>query len=131
MCKIDEIKEVEIKSAFLSVRNGIVWLRIKPNFDIDVEFAKEGLDKRIELQNGKPALCVVDSRDMLNMTAEARKFIAEYEKEHNLNIALAILSESLATNIIANFFIKFNKPYAPTKLFKDEESALAWLETYR
>ncbi|MBL4593591.1 MAG: hypothetical protein JKX68_07230, partial [Flavobacteriales bacterium] len=50
----------------------------------------------------------------------------------DMSIAMAILAgTSLPATIIGNFFIKFNKPAVPTKLFKSEEKALAWLETHR
>ena len=122
---------IEIESGTLYVQDEIMCLRIKKDVEIDVHHAKEGLEIRVELQQGKPMLALVDSRDMLNMTRDARAFIADFEKKHNLNIALAILSDSLATNIVANFFIKFNKPVAPTKIFKTEKQALEWLEQYR
>jgi len=44
---------------------------------------------------------------------------------------MAILAgDSLASSIIGNFYIKFNNPSIPTKLFKTEDEALDWLKKY-
>jgi len=41
--------------------------------------------------------------------------------------AKAIIVNSMANRIVGNFIIKFHKPIAKTRLFSDEETALAWL----
>lgn len=121
------INTIEIKTGYLYIEDDIFCLRIKPDIELTEELVKEGMEIRLKLQKGNPMLALVDSTDMLNMTNDARKFIADFEREHNLNIALAIIANSLLTNMIANFFIKFNKPHAPTKLFKQwKKPKLGW-----
>lgn len=44
--------------------------------------------------------------------------------------AMAIVVNSLANVIIVNFFIKFNKPSAPTKFFNSKEKAIEWLKNF-
>ena len=62
---------------------------------------------------------------------EARKYGAKKEVV-DLSIALTILAgTSLPATIIGNFFIKFNRPSIPTKMFKKEENALKWLNSFR
>lgn len=122
---------IEITGGYLTIKDDVFHLKVEPDIEITKELAKEGLDVRIKIQKGKPMLSLVNATEMLNMGNETRSFIAAYEKEHNLNIALAIISTSLVTNMVANFFIKFNKPHAPTKIFRTEEEALTWLDTFR
>lgn len=52
------------------------------------------------------------------------------KKVTDLNIAMALITSSLTSKILANFFIKFNKPSSPTKMFKTREDALVWLNTF-
>ena len=42
-------------------------------------------------------------------------------------IAQAVLVNSLATRIAGNFYIRFNKPTKPTKIFTNAEDAKSWL----
>jgi hypothetical protein len=61
-----------------------------------------------------------------NMSAEARKVSATPEINRN-SFAKAIVIRTTHQRIIVNFFIKFNRPPAPTAVFNNEEDALKWL----
>lgn len=39
----------------------------------------------------------------------------------------ALVVKTLAHKLLANFYIKYNKPEHPTRVFSDEETALSWL----
>ncbi|NQX98298.1 MAG: STAS/SEC14 domain-containing protein, partial [Flavobacteriales bacterium] len=61
---------------------------------------------------------------------ESREYGAKKEVS-GLSSAMAILAgKSLAAILVGNFFIRFNKPVTPTKIFKREEKALEWLATF-
>ena len=62
-----------------------------------------------------------------NMTADARKVSATSEVNRN-SLAKAIIVLSPHQRIIVNFFIKFNRPPAPTSVFTNDKDALVWLE---
>ncbi|HET6990145.1 MAG TPA: hypothetical protein VFJ43_02430, partial [Bacteroidia bacterium] len=61
-----------------------------------------------------------------SITTEARAFSASREMNHNA-IAKAILVTSTTDRLIGNFFIKINRPPAPTALFNTESEAMLWL----
>lgn len=42
----------------------------------------------------------------------------------------AFVIKSMAQKILANFYIKINKPERPTKFFNDRDEAINWLKTY-
>jgi hypothetical protein len=65
-----------------------------------------------------------------SITPEARDFSASQEVYRNA-IAKAIVVRTIAHRLIGNFFIRFNRPPAPTLIFTDETEALAWLEVMR
>jgi hypothetical protein len=44
--------------------------------------------------------------------------------------AVAIVVDTPLTRTMGNFFLAVNKPVAPTRLFEDEGSAVAWLSGF-
>ena len=63
------------------------------------------------------------------ITKEARDHSAELEKTYP-GIASAVIADNLAYKIIANFYLKLNKPKTPYKVFNNIDSAEVWLKTY-
>lgn len=61
-----------------------------------------------------------------NMSAEARKVSATPEINRN-SFAKAIIVRNTHQRLIVNFFIKFDRPPAPTAVFNNEKDALKWL----
>ena len=70
-------------------------------------------------------VCGVNS----NMSREARDIWANEDSSKN-RLAKAIIINSLAQKMLGNFFIHFNKPQGPIKLFQTESEALAWLNEF-
>ena len=46
------------------------------------------------------------------------------------SLAEAFVVNNLAHKVIANFYLKTNKPGRPTKIFTNEEDAVIWLKTF-
>jgi hypothetical protein len=42
----------------------------------------------------------------------------------------AFVLKSMSQKILANFYLKINKPERPTKFFNDSETALTWLKKF-
>lgn len=59
---------------------------------------------------------------------EAREYAAS-EEGSRYKIADAFVIHSLSQRIVGNFYLNFNKPVRPTKLFKSIEDAERWLES--
>ena len=124
-------EKIETTAAFYYIEDDIVYMRAKQDADITLEAAKEGIEARIKLQQGKKMLMLADTSKVWQVSSNARAYSSSPEVD-KMNIAMAILAGySLTTTIIANFFIKFNKPKTPTKIFKNEKDALDWLDTFR
>ena len=61
-------------------------------------------------------------------------FVREYAssaEENNYTIADAIITTTLSLNMVAKFYIQFNKPHMPTKVFKSREEAIQWLLSFK
>ena len=78
------------------------------------------------LTKGVPHCTFVNALGHIDISSEARKFGSSPDVQKNL-IAQAVLVNSLATRIAANFYIRFNKPPKPIRLFTNSEDAFSWL----
>jgi len=86
-------------------------------------------DANVELSSGGPYYILLDTTSgYAASTPEANKLLASKEFSGNRQ-AIAIIAKSLASKIVSNFFIQFNKPHTPTKVFLSEASAIDWIKS--
>lgn len=113
----------------LSMRDDILFVRLKEDLEITSEILEHIHQKGVELSGGKPYCILADISLTNGSTQEARAFGSDnpYIKYH---LAYAMLGNRTGANIMANFFIKFNKPKVNTRLFKNEEEAVEWLKSF-
>lgn len=105
----------------------IFKLRPFEGVEIDVDDVKEMRKVYLEFSKGKPFAILLDASQDFTPTDEARKLLASKEYTEK-RVAAGFVTTTLANKIIGNFFIKFNKPASPTKLFNDEATAFAWIK---
>ena len=128
---MDSIEQIENSTASYLIKDDILYVRAKEDADFTLEATIEGVEARKKLQQGKKYPVLVDTRLMFQVSEESREYGASKEVTE-LSSAMAILSgTSLATTLIGNFFIKFNKPAIPTKMFKKEDNAIEWLNSFK
>lgn len=86
-------------------------------------------DANVELSTGKPYYILLDTTSgYAASTPEANKLLASKEFSGKRQ-AVAIIAKSLASKIVSNFFIQFNKPHTPTKVFTNEVNAIEWIKS--
>ena len=66
----------------------------------------------------------------VNITKEARDNAVKIEDQSSLG-ASAVIVNNLAYKLIANFYMRFNKPKRPFKTFSNEKDAIEWLLTLK
>jgi len=109
---------------FWEEENIICYIYKKPV--LDLQMAKLAVETRLRVTNETPCLLVTDLTNIRSTTKEAREYyIANNPK--NLVRAVALITPSVVSKIIANFFINFNKPSMPIKMFTHIEKAIDWL----
>ena len=64
------------------------------------------------------------------ISEKARELSASAEFVRNTK-GKALLVHNSATKLVGNFYLNFNKPKLPTRLFTDRRKALAWLKTLK
>jgi len=88
----------------------------------DLELVKQHM-QMIRNHFGAYSFYLSDTRLVKHTSMEVRKYLVEQATVS----AVAILAKNSITIMLANIFINFSKPPYPTKLFKDESDAIAWL----
>lgn len=116
--------------AFMHVEDDILYITLKDDADMKVDNIDEIIDARKRIQNGKKMKVLADIRNIWQASLKARKRAAAPDMQ-NLNIAMAIVIDSLASKLLANFFIKINNPSSPTRMFNSKEEGLLWLNTIK
>jgi hypothetical protein len=118
---------------YASVRvrtDGIVQVNSKEDFVYTIEETVEVHKAINELTDEKMMLVLHVPGRYTSIDEETRRFIAS---KHGLRftIAQAFVIGSMAQRIIANFFMKVNKPARPTRFFTSQGEAEKWLKAVR
>lgn len=92
----------------------------------NLDDAKINVQKAFELVNGKKHLALIDIRNAMDVSRDARKY---YAGEENSKVILkgALLIDNPISSVIGNFFLGLNNPVFPVKLFTSQEKAISWL----
>lgn len=105
---------------------GLLYVELFPGNEIGLEDSKEHTAASEKLTNGAMHCAFIKALGNIDISSEARKHGSNPEIQQNL-IAQAVLVNSLATRIAGNFYIRFNKPPKPTRIFTNPEDAKSWL----
>jgi hypothetical protein len=111
------------------IKDGILFFKYKQSIVIDLSIAHQIVADRVQMQNEKsyPILC--DIRGLVDSDKAARDYLAQSGSV--LAKAVGIVTNQSVSVIMTSFYLKISKPSVPTKIFTDEPSALAFLETYK
>lgn len=109
--------------------NIYLYINVLGNEEITVDDVKSIAESCRQVGGGKvlPLLLKVDKYTL--PSAEARKFIANADSNPYAKAEAYVISD-LPQKIVGNFFLKFDKPVRPTKIFTKENEALEWLKQF-
>jgi hypothetical protein len=121
-------------SEVITTRVAKIWLRDDgvihqvslPGIKVQLADAKENVAAITQLAAEKRRPVLMDIRASLGIEREARAY---YSSLRSIT-ARALLVGSPVTQVMANFFIRINKPVIPTRLFTSEAEAVAWLKEF-
>ena len=114
----------------IEINPPIIKMEVKEGDFIEVADIEKIHETNLSLSNQEPFCVLLDtSQGHFNVSPEANKLLASYAYAKT-RMAAAIIVKTLATKLAGNFFIRFNKPPTPTKVFTNEEEALVWLRRY-
>lgn len=124
------MKTTDLKKSIVSLTDeGIMHVHIKAGNEIELDDAVLIVETIGKLGGEKKYPVFIDCEEFASVDKEARVFSASPES-NIYTLADAIAYDSLAHKLIGNFYIKYNKPSVPTKIFPTKKEAMEWLKTF-
>lgn len=105
--------------------NGIGQMHFKDDIVMEISNQMEHLNGLIEITNGQPTPFIVTTGKRVLISREARDNAVLIEDISPVN-AMAVIVQNLAYRLVADFYLRFNKPKIPYKVFTDQEKAMDW-----
>ncbi len=109
--------------------NEVVFVKMNENAIIEIEEVDELHQSLNELVDHQPYCMLVIPASGNSSSAEARKYAARLKNKKV--IAEAIVVDNLAHRLLANFYIKVNRPRQKVRVFSNVPAGLAWIESIR
>lgn len=124
------IKQVELKSIIIKLRSdGIMQFDFKPCDEFTVNDLKEANAATDVLGEDKIFPRLVFVNHFIRFDKDVRAQTAT-EESNLTTLAAAFVTNILALKFIGNFYVSFNKPARPTRIFSSEAEAVEWLKSF-
>jgi hypothetical protein len=125
-----QMKVIELKNSTVSLsKEGILHIQIKSGADMQLNDAIRIVEAMGTIGGGKKFPVLIDCGDYVNIDKEVRIFSAS--PEGNIyTLAEAVAYASFAHKLVADFYVKHNRPSVPTKVFPNKTEATEWLKTF-
>lgn len=121
------LREHHFDFASIMLRSdGITQINSKEDIQYTLIWTKQVHSTVNVLNENQPILILHVPGKHTNVDDESRKFLASEQGVHN-RTAIAFVLQSLGQRLVANFYIKMNKPKVPTKFFNIQAEAESWL----
>lgn len=117
------------KASILLRGDGIMQINIQSFDELTVDDVKEITKAVGVIGEGKTYPNLVLLSHYFNPDKEVRSYAAS-EESNIYTLADAFVVKSLPVKIIGNFYVAFNKPVKPTKIFDSELEAVQWLKSF-
>lgn len=104
--------------------NRIYHVIVPESCDVDMRMVQEGYNF-LEKNGGGRFYNIFQFNSFANIKPELREWAADSSGNNN-TYSDALLIKSLPQKIIADFYLKINKPEKPTKIFYSLDKALEW-----
>jgi hypothetical protein len=123
---IQLIDEEDIGSVIYRLYEGRIFhVIIKKKEKITIKMTEKGYDF-LNRNGGGRFYNIYEFSSFSEMDPEVREWCAT-TSGNNYTYVDAIVISNFAQKLIADFYLKFNKPPMPTKIFKSKEKALDWI----
>lgn len=109
------------------IEGAILHVRLKDFKEMDLgEFIEIQKWSKNTIKN-KHTFILAEFGNGSSITKELRDYAAS-PKGNTLSKGAAVLVRNLAQQLIGDYYLKFNKPVNPTKVFYKRENAIAWIK---
>jgi hypothetical protein len=107
----------------------ILFFIYKNGITMNLDAARKVVADRINVQKGIPYPVFCDMRGIKDSDKPARDYLAK--EGSTLVSAVAVLTDSPVTKIMANFYLTISRPTVPTKMFTDMNQAVDYLKSVK
>lgn len=120
-------RKIELKNCYLELdEDAIVELHILPNCTVETSEIDDIFNNIHQKFSAARGLLVTAGKEA-TLSQEAREKVSSGNVTEQI-VADAIVVEHYQHHMTANFFVRYNKPQRPTKIFKKVEEAREWLK---
>lgn len=124
------LQSIETSVCIITINaDGIGNMHFKDNVHQDVPEQMENLKALNEITSNHPTPFVVTAGENVTLTREARHNALQIEDQSPIN-ATAVVVQNFAYRIIAEFYLKIQKPKNPFAVFTDKEKAYEWCKQF-
>ena len=128
---INIIKQIKIPEATVSLwENGIVHVFYNDNLVLDIPVQLKMADVFNEITNHKKSHFIFEAGDGVTITKEARDNALKLEDSTPI-LASAVIASNLAYRMIANFFLKVQRPKGQYRVVANMDEAVKWLQNLK
>jgi hypothetical protein len=113
----------------LKIEDGVAFAEVSVE-DITLKVARQIVETRYEITNGETYPVIIDISNIKSVTKEARNYLSQGKAIEKISAA-ALYTNSIIARIVANFFLGFNRPDIPIRIFTNKTEALKWAKHYR
>jgi hypothetical protein len=125
------VRTIRLSFAEISVDNsGIIRVNYFSGAIVDVPQKKELFKAYNEITKEQKSLFIFRAQSHVNFTKEAKEYSIRIEPLQPF-MAIAVVADNLAYQLLADFYFKFYKPKVAYKVVKSEDRAVEWLLEYR
>ena len=114
--------------AFGKIENDIIFFKYKPSIEIDIDMAKDLVQKRLDYTDGQAVYTLIDFTNVKSVTKEARDYMNSPDGGLKGILGGAFLSNSVVATLFINLYLKVSSPSIPAKFFTNINDAISWLK---
>lgn len=124
------LKQIVLPELTVTLKNdGIVYVVYNKDVTLDLELQAKSLEAFNSVTEKKLTPFLFEADEGVSITKEARDNAITMEDQTPCKVT-AVVVQNVAYALIANFYMKFNKPKRPYKVFNKKEEAIAWLKLF-
>lgn len=124
------MNQLEIKAGKVFREDDIIHIVLAPATELEISDIDHIYTAVRRITAADTYYIIVDASDIIASSNEVRDYAARHPDAGKIR-ACGILCNSLSVKIIINFFLKFNKPVYPTRMFNSMNEAKVWVNAIK
>ena len=121
------LKRIALENVYIeSLENNIIFLSVKEHRTLEVKDIKKIRQESFLLAGRKKYALITKGTISSSVSKDAREFMAKQDPFDSYRKSIALIIIFLPEKIVANFYLKVNRPKTPTKIFRNKKEAIIW-----